>query len=440
LAGRWSPREAQTPAEAITRLASRRSGADGCRVKGAGILTSVRLPSLVVVRDGRVRLRGVRTMKATLAAVTAYVVALPLSDNPHPVLAPLTALLVVQLTLYDTLRTGLRRVVSVVAGVLVAVALSTWLPLTWWSLGILVAGSLVIGRLLRLGSEVTEVPISAMLVLAVGGAETAAEGRVYETIIGAVVGVVVGSVIAPPLYVRPASDAVQDLARVAAGTMRRISREVREEYTREQTMRWLEDARGLGRDVLRADRALDQAEASLRYNPRARAQRNAGASLRTGLEALERAGVSLRGVCRSLADLTLAENTERVYDEAVRVVLSDLLADVADAVESYGSLVSSEVVAGTGPEDQRLREALSNAWEDRHRLADLLRQGDRLREDQWSTHGALTQHIDRLLRDVDSDARAELRSSWPEAPAPGLARPMATARSRLRRPARPSRR
>ena len=405
---------------------------------GLGTLTSVHLPSLMVARDGRVRLRGVRTMKATLAAVTAYVVALPLSDNPHPVLAPLTALLVVQLTLYDTLRTGLRRVVSVVAGVLVAVALSTWLPLTWWSLGILVAGSLVLGRLLRLGSEVTEVPISAMLVLAVGGAETAAEGRVIETIIGAVVGVVVGFVIAPPLYVRPASDAVQDLARGAAGMMRRVSREVREEYTREHTMRWLEDARGLGRDVLRADRALDQAEASLRYNPRARTQRNAGASLRTGLDALERASVSLRGVCRSLADLTLAEDTERVYDEEVRVVLSDLLSDVADAVESYGSLVSSEV-AGAGPEDQRLREALSNAWEDRHRLSDLLRQGDRLREDQWSTHGALTQHIDRLLRDVDSDARAELRSSWPAPPVSGLARPVATARARLRRPVRSSR-
>jgi len=28
-------------------------------------------------------------------------------------------------------------------------------------------------------------------------------------------------------------------------------------------------------------------------------------------------------------------------------------------------------------------------------------------------HGALTSHIDRLLRDVDSDARAELRESWP---------------------------
>jgi uncharacterized membrane protein YgaE (UPF0421/DUF939 family) len=138
----------------------------------------VRWPSFLVARRGPVRLRGVRTAKSTLAAVTAYVVAIPLSDNARPVLAPLTALLVVQLTLYDTLRTGLRRIISVVLGVLVAAALSAVVPLTWWSLGIAVAVSLVLGRLLRLGAEIPEVPISAMLVLAVGERRGAGPGPV----------------------------------------------------------------------------------------------------------------------------------------------------------------------------------------------------------------------------------------------------------------------
>lgn len=405
----------------------------------------MRVPALLLDQDRRVRLRGVRTLKSTAAAVLSYVAATPLSENPRPVLAPLTALLVVQLTLYETLTSGLRRVVSVVAGVLVAVALSSLAGLTWWSLALVVAGSLVLGRLLRLKSEAVEVPISAMLVLAVGGAESAAEGRVIETAIGAVIGVVVGAAIAPPLYVRPATDAVQDLAQVAAGVLRRVAREVRQEYTAEHAERWLEDARGLGRAVLRADRELGRAEASMRLNPRARRRPYAGASLRTGLEALERAAVSLRGVCRSLADLAKAEGPETVYDEDVRVSLSDLLSDVAEAVECYGALVGSEVV-GAGPQDQRLRESLGRAWQDRHRLADLLRREERLRQDQWSLHGALASHIDRLLRDVDSDARAELRRSWPAPPGRGVgpvqaalrqtaaSRPLQSARSRLRRP------
>jgi uncharacterized membrane protein YccC len=380
----------------------------------------VRWPSLLVARGGRVRLRGVRTFKSTLAAVTAYVVAVPFSDNPRPVLAPLTALLVVQLTLYETVRRGLLRVTSVVLGVLFAAALSTVVPLTWWSLGLAVAVSLVIGRLFRLGDDIAEVPISAMLILAVGGSDIAVEGRIVETVIGAVVGVVVGAAVAPPLYVRPASDAVQDVARAAAEVMRRIATEVRSEYGPEQADSWLAAARGLGQDILRADRVLATAETSLRYNPRAISRPHAASSLRSGLDAVERAVVSLRGVCRVLADLVKGHGEETVYGPDVRAALSDLLADVADAVESYGSVVGSEVV-GPGPEDERLRAALDAAWADRHRLAGLLRHQDRLARDEWQLHGQLTSQIDQLLHDVDSEARAELRRTWP-APAPVVAR------------------
>ena len=373
----------------------------------------MRWPDSFVARDGRVRLRGVRTIKSTVAAVAAFAAATPLSDNPRPILAPLTALLVVQLTLYDTVRTGLRRVLSVVLGVLVAGALSAIVPLTWWSLGIVVAVSLVIGRLARLGSEIAEVPISAMLVFAVGGSGTAAEGRVYETIIGAVVGVLVGAVVTPPLYLRPASDAVQDVAATVATTIRRIAAEVREEYTAEQAAAWLAAARALGRDIRSVDKTLDTAETSLRYNPRAISRPHAASSLRTGLDGVERAVVSVRGVARALADLVGADGVETVYGPDVREALSDLLRDVADAVEAYGSLVGSEVL-GPGPQDERLRTALAAAWSDRHRLAGLLHQEERLAREQWQLHGALTTHVDQLLRDVDNEARAELRRSWPD--------------------------
>ena len=391
-------------------------------------LLTVRPPEFLRDRQGRVRLRGIRTLKSTSAAVAAYVIALPLSDNAIPIVAPLTALLVVQLTLYDTLRSGLRRVISVVLGVLVAVAVSAMVPLTWWSLGLVVGASLVLARLLRLGAESLEVPISAMLVLAVAGSETAASGRVLETVVGAIVGVAVNAVIAPPLYVRPASDAVQDLARRAAEVLRRVSREIRGEYTRDQALGWLDAARDLGRDILRADRALAQAEESLRLNPRARTRPSAGRSLRSGLDALERSSVSLRGIARSLADRAGSQERETVYAEDVRAALSDLFTNLADAIESYGALVGSEVV-GAGPEDQALRDALSRAWADRHRLAELLKHEERLDSGGWEMHGALAAHIDRMLRDIDSDARAELRQTWAQPPS-------ASARA----PCRPSRR
>src|SRR5215212_1365032 len=79
----------------------------------------------------------VQTLRSAGAATIAYVIALRLSPEAAPLTAPLTALLVVQVTLYATLTNGIRRVNAVVAGVLVAIAFSLLVGLTWWSLALL---------------------------------------------------------------------------------------------------------------------------------------------------------------------------------------------------------------------------------------------------------------------------------------------------------------
>jgi uncharacterized membrane protein YccC len=258
----------------------------------------------------------------------------------------------------------------------------------------------------------------------------AASGRVVETLIGAAVGVAVSAVVAPPLYVRPASEAVQGLASATAEVLRRMGREVRGDYTREQAAAWLDAARGLGQTMADTDRMLGRAEESLRLNPRALDKPHAAPSLRSGLEALERASVSLRGIARSLADRAHGDDVpEQVYGEDVRAALGDLLDDLGDAVEAYGALVGSEVVGA--PEDAALRNALAAAREDRDRVVAALRQGERLQGGAWQLHGDLAANIDRLLRDIDSEARAELRLTWPSRAA--MPRPVAAARSRLRR-------
>ena len=120
--------------------------------------------------------------------------------EPPPLIAALTALLVVQATLAGTLVNGVQRVLSVVAGVALAVLLVSVVGLTWWSLGALVAASIVVGQSLRLGPHLVEVPISAMLVLGVGhaaGAESIGSGRVVETVVGAIVGVLVNIAFPP---------------------------------------------------------------------------------------------------------------------------------------------------------------------------------------------------------------------------------------------------
>jgi uncharacterized membrane protein YgaE (UPF0421/DUF939 family) len=137
------------------------------------------------------------------------------------VLAPLTALLVAQVSIYQTVRSAVRRVASVVAGVLLALGLSASVGFTWWSLGIAIALGLAVGYALHLREEVLEVPISAMLILSVG-TRSAATGRVVETFIGTAVGLVAGSVLTSP-RVQPAEEAIEELCGTMAGLLDRMA-------------------------------------------------------------------------------------------------------------------------------------------------------------------------------------------------------------------------
>ena len=155
---------------------------------------------------------GLRTAKATLAVVAAYLLTAVLGVSDHPMVAPLVALLVVQLTLYKTVAHGIGKVGAVLAGVVVAVLVANVVGVTWWSLGAVVAGSLLIGKLLRLGPHLFEVPSTAMLLLEVGATGGLGVSRVGEAVVGAVVGIAVSVLVAPPLYAQPAGDAIGELA------------------------------------------------------------------------------------------------------------------------------------------------------------------------------------------------------------------------------------
>ena len=97
------------------------------------------------------------SLRITVAATASYVVALLLFPGTQPLLAPLTAMLVVQVTPVSLLASGLDRVVAVVAGVSVAVAFSSVVPLHWWSLGLLIFSAITLGQVLRLRSNLVEV-------------------------------------------------------------------------------------------------------------------------------------------------------------------------------------------------------------------------------------------------------------------------------------------
>ncbi|HEX3390488.1 MAG TPA: aromatic acid exporter family protein, partial [Streptosporangiaceae bacterium] len=181
------------------------------QIGAAARAVAQRTPETLTVVRHRAQPTAATIVRLASTAVFAYLLALLVPGTSRPVLAPLTALLVAQVTLYQTLRSAVRRVASVVAGVLVAVALSAWVGFTWWSLGITVAAALALGYALHLGEHLLEVPISAMLILSVGS-HAAATTRIVETFVGAAAGLAAGFVLAAP-QVEPAEEAIAGLCR-----------------------------------------------------------------------------------------------------------------------------------------------------------------------------------------------------------------------------------
>src|SRR5260370_24400268 len=112
---------------------------------------------------GRAQPTAVYIARLTLTAVFAYLLALQLpGGSTRSVLAPLTALLVAQATLFHTIRSAIQKVLAVTAGVLAAVAAAAYVPFSWWVLRLLIAGTLALGLVLRPRAEILEEPISAL--------------------------------------------------------------------------------------------------------------------------------------------------------------------------------------------------------------------------------------------------------------------------------------
>jgi hypothetical protein len=347
------------------------------------------------------------TIRATVAATLAYAVATRLSSQPAPLTAPLTALLVVQVTLYSTLTTGVRRVVSVVTGVLIAIGFSSVVGLSWWSLGLIILVSLIIGQFIPVEEFVNEVAISAMLVLGVTGAASEAWDRVLETLIGAGVGLMFNLVFAAPVWVDPAAESIVGLARRTRHLLLSIGEELGDPVPVARAADRLYEARRLDQAVAEVDAALRQAEDSLRLNPRITEGLLARLVLRTGLDTLEICVVVVRVLARSLTDLAKRrQEGEPLFPTDVAEVLQELLDRLGAALVSFAVLVTTSVSASAEQAENRFAAESADAWRLREKVAELLLRNVQEHPYAWQLHGSLLAEVDRILEELDMEHRS----------------------------------
>lgn len=296
------------------------------------------------------RVPVLQAVKIATATVSAWLVAQLLLPSELPIFAAMAALLVVQPSVNQSFGRAVERTVGVIGGVIIALGISLIFGLSPWVVLLTVVVSIFVSWLAKLGPvSANQVPISAMLVLAIGAATPEyALDRIIETIIGAVIGVAINMLIVPPVLLAPAADSVQRLAREIAATLDRLAVALRTPQTPGQMEGLMIEARLLRPMHSATATALTAAEESLMLNPRKYKYRPA---LETQQQLFLRLGPVVTrtlGMTRAVRDHYDSSLIEEPSVSAIAMQLErashDLLLLVSEDTDTGGSATPENVV------------------------------------------------------------------------------------------------
>jgi uncharacterized membrane protein YccC len=366
----------------------------------------------------RLRPASAQIARLTVAAVVAYLVAEALSPGIVDLTAPLTALLVVQASTVGTLQMGLVRVGAVLTGVLVAVGLASFFGLSWWTLAAVIAASLVLAKVLRLGEQSLEAPISAMLILGVSSPELAAETRVVNTLIGTVVGIGFSLLVPVTIPNTRARDAVRGVARSQAGLLDEVALTVASRTPHpDEVTAWLAWTDHIDGDTESAAASVEAVAQSRKLNPLALASATVHPGLSDALGRLARSLAALRALLAVIAlqasapgetaDSPAAVELRRAFGVLLEILAGGLrsFADVIDA--EFGSGNVDRVEEATDQTVETVREARAVVTE-----LMLIDVDPQVQTDLWMLQGSVLTAVEHILGQLDLEHSERRGEAW----------------------------
>lgn len=365
----------------------------------------------------RLRPATVQISRLTIAAVISFVAANAWSPGTGDLTAPLTALLVVQASTVGTLQMGLVRVGAVLTGVLVAVGVASALGLSWWSLALVIAASLILAKLLRLGDQSLEAPISSMLILAVSSPELAAEVRIVNTLIGTTIGIAFSLLVPVAIPNARARETVRGVARSQAALLDEVALGLgsRAPHPDEVTA-WFEWTDHIGGDIDEAAAAVQAAEQGRTLNPRALAAATVHPGLKGVLRRLERCLAAERTLLTVIGTEMPAREgaSESATGAELRRVFAMILDDLANALRAFADLVDAEFSNNPEHTDEALNRTLDIVAEMRAVLTELrfLDVAPADDTDAWMLQGPVLAAVEELLRQLDLEQEERSSQAW----------------------------
>lgn len=306
-------------------------------------------PARFLARAGRAsgpeREAVIQAAKAAGAAGAAWLLARWVLHAPQPFLAPYAAVfLVVQVTVYRSVRDAGQQLAVVATGVLLALGVTVLTGSVVLGLVLVVLVGLLLGRLRVFGEHGQWVAVTALILVGQSGpaASSPVEAlvRLAEIGVGAAVGVVVNMLVLPPVYQRDASAALAGVTARLADLLRGMAASLREDQEARSDLAhdWRQRARGLDGEARRARDSVAWARESLRLNPLRRRPRSPSSTavLVPAADAVVEVAAHVHDLCEAVVDA--AEEAADEQDQAELDPLfvgsfADLLDHLADALE-----------------------------------------------------------------------------------------------------------
>lgn len=314
--------------------------------------------------------------KSALAATLSWLIANSWLHASSPAFAPFSAVLIMQVTVYQSLVQATRYVLAVAAGVAVQVAVGYLLGPGVATFAVVAVVAMTIGQWRRLGGQGSQVVTAAFFAYSTYVSATGIDRLsqlatiVVLVLAGAATGVLVNVVILPPMRYRSAEYGIQALAHTLCDLISDMYPALREDaLDRDRTEQWQNRAARLGPQVAQAQSAVHTAWESVFYNPRqllpGRRTSTSFRGYQAVIDALERVSHQVASMTRSLHQWHDHAGTGAEHWGFLRHY-GDFLASMAELTEAFSALT-----------EERLREqaadlcrAAGDAQQVRQELAD----------------------------------------------------------------------
>lgn len=327
---------------------------------------------------GRERDLLAQSLKAAGAALLAWVVAKNLMGDPMALMAPWVALVLVQATVYSSLRRAAQQCTAICAGTLLASGAEAVTGDTLGALAICLPLLMLLANWSRFGDQGVYGATTAVFTLAAGSVSAASVGhRLGQTLLGAVIGVAVNALILPPIHLRDVRDNLAAVARETGDVLCAVAEELRDgewdartaaDWSRrsarlEHRLETLHSARRWSRESLRLmDRPLRALRRPPSYVPPDSED-----------ERWSRITGHVRALTRTLAIAADEDRAPQPPDPEVLVTYARLLELIGRACQAEGDRLLGERgertdADGADEEGERDRRELH------HRLQDVLRE------------------------------------------------------------------